>query len=206
MAFLEIDPKNNKTVILGGLRVWRTKNDGVSWKAVSKVLDGSAISAIDISAVDPKFMWVGTENGGLFRSQDGGDTWSPNLSSPILPGYAITRIYSKPTDHKNFSSVTANFGASHAYKSLDGGSNWLDIDRGRLPDVPHHSIVIPASSPETVYVCNDAGVFVSTDGGGDWQNLTRNLPNVQIVDLVYHETDKTLMAATYGRSIWRLKV
>ena len=84
------------------------------------------------------------------------------------------------------------------------------MDRHRplvaFPDVPHHSITIPASSPDTIYICNDAGLFVSMDAGDNWQNVTRNLPNVQIVDLVYHEADKTLTAATYGRSIWRLKV
>jgi hypothetical protein len=55
-------------------------------------------------------------------------------------------------------------------------------------------------------VCSDCGVFVSTDAGGDWKNLTRNLPNVPMVDLVYHERDRTLTAASYGRSLWRLKI
>jgi photosystem II stability/assembly factor-like uncharacterized protein len=206
MAFLEIHPQDRNTVFLGGLRVWRTKNDANSWKAVSPILDGSPITAIDIAPADPKHIYVGTENGGLFRSQNGGDSWSSNLSSSVLPGYMITRIFSSPVDHRTVYLVTGNFGASHVFKSLDGGSTWNDLDRGRLPDVPHHAIAIPASSPDRVYVCNDAGVFVSMDGGGDWQNVTRNLPNVQIVDLVYHEIDKTLTAATYGRSIWRLKV
>jgi photosystem II stability/assembly factor-like uncharacterized protein len=206
MAFLEIDPKDRKKVVLGGLRVWRTVDDGDTWEGVSEILDGSPISAIDISAADPRFIYVGTENGGFFRSRDGGDTWTPNLSSSTLPGYVITRIYSKPTDRKVVYLVTGNFGTSHAYKSIDGGDSWVDIDRGRLPDVPHHSVAIPAARPQTVFICNDAGVFVSDNEGGDWRNLTRNLPNVQIVDIVYHEADKTLTAATYGRSIWRLKV
>ena len=61
-------------------------------------------------------------------------------------------------------------------------------------------------SPSTVYIASDVGVFVSTDGGAAWKNLTRNLPTVPIVDLVHHERDATLSAATYGRSIWRIKV
>ena len=62
MAFLEINPQNQNTVFLGGLQVWRTKNDEKSWKAVSPMLDGSAISALDIAVANPKHIYVGTEN------------------------------------------------------------------------------------------------------------------------------------------------
>jgi hypothetical protein len=57
-----------------------------------------------------------------------------------------------------------------------------------------------------VYVGNDAGVFVLDSAAGTWMNLTKNLPNAMVVDLVYHEKDAALSAATYGRSIWRLKL
>jgi hypothetical protein len=80
------------------------------------------------------------------------------------------------------------------------------MDRGQLPDVAHHAVVVPSTAPDTVYVCNDVGVFVSFDSGQTWRTLTRNLPNVMVVDLVHHLTSNALIAATYGRSIWRLKV
>jgi hypothetical protein len=50
------------------------------------------------------------------------------------------------------------------------------------------------------------GVFVSPDFGNTWHNLTGNLPNVSIIDIVYHDGDNTLSAATYGRGIWRIKI
>ena len=71
--------------------------------------------------------------------------------------------------------------------------------------MPHHAIAIPNEKPRTVFVASDAGVFVSTNAGGSWNDLTRNLPNVQIVDLVYHDRDQTLLAASYGRGLWRIK-
>jgi photosystem II stability/assembly factor-like uncharacterized protein len=101
-------------------------------------------------------------------------------------------------------ATVANFGSPHVFRSQDGGITWQAVDHGQLPDVPHHGIAIPVAHPSHVYVCNDAGVFVSHDDGGSWQNLSRNLPNVPVVDIVYHQTDATLTAATYGRSIWRL--
>lgn len=103
-------------------------------------------------------------------------------------------------------ATVANFGNRHVFRSADGGLHWIDIDRGELPNAPFHSIATPAVHPKRVYVCGDAGVFVSDDQGATWANLTGNLPHVMVVDLVYHETDRTLTAATYARSTWRLEV
>ena len=57
-----------------------------------------------------------------------------------------------------------------------------------------------------VYTGNDAGVFVLDTTTGGWSNLTNNLPNAMVIDLVYQEKEKSLFAATYGRSIWRLNM
>jgi len=103
-------------------------------------------------------------------------------------------------------ATVANFGHSHVFRSKDGGLTWQDVDKGQLPDVPHHVAVIRADEPDKVYAGNDAGVFVLDTVSGIWRNLTRNLPNAMVVDLVYHDKDGTLSAATYGRSIWRLKL
>jgi photosystem II stability/assembly factor-like uncharacterized protein len=206
MVFLEFDPKDSRTVFAGGLRVWRTKDDGNKWLAVSPVLDGSPISAVEIAQADSNVVYVGTENGGIYRSLNGGNSWSGDLASPVLPGFTITRLLTSPTNAQIVYATVANFNARHVFRSKDGGQTWMDIDRGQLPDVPHHAIAIPRAKPMTLYVCSDAGVYVSTDAGDSWKSLTRNLPTVPIVDLVYHEADGTLTAASYGRSLWRLKV
>jgi photosystem II stability/assembly factor-like uncharacterized protein len=103
-------------------------------------------------------------------------------------------------------ATLANFGNSHVFRSPDGGSTWIDIDGGKLPDVPHHALLIRPDAPEELYVCNDAGVFVTKDKGKKWRNVTSNLPNVMVIDIVYQERTRALLAATYGRSIWRLKL
>jgi photosystem II stability/assembly factor-like uncharacterized protein len=206
MAFLEFDPNDSRTVFCGGLRVWRTRDDGANWQDVSPVLDGSPISAVEIAQANSKIVFVGTEKGGIYRSTDGGNTWSEDLASPVLPGFTITRILTGPANAQSVYVTVANFHASHVFRSKDSGTTWEDIDRGQLPDVPHHAVAIPRARPATVYVCSDAGVYVSTDSGDNWRTLTRNLPTVPIVDLVYHEIDGTLTAASYGRSVWRLKV
>jgi photosystem II stability/assembly factor-like uncharacterized protein len=204
MVFLDMDPNDSRTIFAGGLRVWRTRTAGGNWTGVSDVLDESPITAVEI-ARDSRTIYIGTEKGGIFRSDDGGDSWSGDLSGPVI-GYTVTRLFAKPDNPDIVYATIANFGASHLFRSKDRGRTWSDIDQGRLPDVPHHAIAIPTSKPATLYVSSDAGVFVSNNAGGTWKNLTRNLPTVPIVDLVYHEADRTLTAASYGRSLWRLRV
>jgi photosystem II stability/assembly factor-like uncharacterized protein len=150
-------------------------------------------------------IYVGTENGGIFRSADGGNSWSGDLSGPV-PGRTVTRLLTSPTNADLVYATVASSKVSHVFRSKDSGQTWTDIDQGRLPDVPHHAIAIAKKKPSTLYVCNDAGVYVSTDAGLNWKNLTRNLPNVSIVDLIYHDADRTLTAASYGRSLWRLAI
>jgi photosystem II stability/assembly factor-like uncharacterized protein len=206
MVFLSMDVRNRRTVVTGSRRVWKTTNDGDTWRAVSGVLDGSDITAIEIARADSARIHVGTENGGFFRSLDGGATWSGNLASTVLPGRTVTRLESRPDDADVIYATVANFGNRHVFRSADGGLTWTDIDRGELPDAPFHSIAVPTAHPERIYVCGDAGMFVSHNEGGAWENLTGNLPNVMVIDLVFHESDRTLTAATYGRSFWRLQV
>src|SRR4029077_12096784 len=68
MCYIALDPHNANTVFTGSKRVWRTKDDGNTWKPVSPILDDSTISAIEIAPSDSMRIYVGTENGGFFRS------------------------------------------------------------------------------------------------------------------------------------------
>src|SRR5437763_4093427 len=206
MCFIAMDPVDSKTLFTGSTRVWKTTSDGDTWTPVSTSLDDSPISAIEIATANRKRIYVGTENGGLFRSSDGGATWSPNISSSVLPGHTITRIESHPNDANLLYVTVANFGHAHLFRSHDGGLTWEDADKGQLPDVPHHAALIRADDLNKVYVGNDAGVFVLDVAAGIWMNLTKNLPNAMVIDLVFQEKDKALFAATYGRSIWRIKL
>ena len=206
MVFVTLDPNNSQIVFTGSCRMWRTKNDGDSWRPVSPIFDGSPISAIEVAPANSNVVYAGTENGGFFRSTDGGNSWSGNLAGGLLPGRVITRAESHPTDAKRVLITIGGERNSHLFESKDSGANWNDLDCGRLPKAPHHAVVIPPDDPQSIFVCSDAGVHHSPDFGQTWTSLNRNLPNVMVVDLVYHQGQRTLIAATYGRSIWRIRV
>ncbi|MCI0508190.1 MAG: exo-alpha-sialidase, partial [Gammaproteobacteria bacterium] len=196
MAFTAMNPDDPDELFTGSKRVWRTRNRGNSWKAVSSYLDNSPIYAIEVAEAATNQIYVGTTNGGFFRSLDSGDSWSANLASAELPGKIITRIESSPDDGNLLYATIGGFNNAHVFQSMDGGLTWKDIDRGKLPDVPHNAVVVQSDNPDRVYVANDVGVFASMNRGKSWQRLTRNLPNVPVVDLVYHQGDGTLTAAT----------
>ena len=128
------------------------------------------------------------------------------MAGTLMMDRTITRIETSPGDANLVFVVTANSDGSHVFQSSDGGGTWVDVDRGRLPNVPHHVAVIPPDAPTSLYVGSDAGVYFSPDLGNTWTNITRNLPNAMVIDPVYHRRDGTLTAETYGRSMWRIKI
>ncbi len=204
MVFIAMDPNDGDTLFTGSQRMWRTRDGGDTWQPVSGAFDGGDITAIAVARSDSAVVYAATENGGFFRSVDGGDTWEGNLAGGTLPGVTITRIAVKPNNANLVMVTVANSGSSHVFRSDNGGDTWRDMDRGVLPDAPFHAIAIPASKPRTVFACGDAGVYASGNLGKTWRNLTGSLPTTLMVDLVYQDQDRTLSVATYGRSIWRV--
>jgi photosystem II stability/assembly factor-like uncharacterized protein len=203
MVYIAFDPNDSETFYTGNQCLYRTRNDGVSWDKLTPVLDGSPISAIELAGPSSKTIYVATENGSFFRSLDNAATWSANLASGALPGVMITRIAAQPGAPNTVYVTCANVGNRHVFCSRDAGSTWSDIDGGKLPDVPHHALQVRPDKPAELWVCSDAGVFFTADGGLSWRNATSNLPYVMVVDMVFHRTSKTLLVATYGRSLWK---
>ncbi|MFN7925146.1 MAG: hypothetical protein U0Q16_33925 [Bryobacteraceae bacterium] len=223
------DSEDPRMVFAGSTRVWKTVDDGESWSAVSDHLDGSAITALDVASKNPLMVYAATEEGGVFRSTDAGNSWSENLAGPELPRRVITGIQAHPDDESHvlltFAAVPdhAPWGApdakdefvfekyAHVYASLDGGLTWTSADpKQQCPDVPHHGLAFETRPPYRVFVANDAGVWAGswdeTLKNYHWENFTGNLPRQMVTDVVYHAGTHSLTASTYGRGIWRLQL
>lgn len=216
MAVLQIEPgrrKGKKKLWLGTSRLWETQTDGSSWKPVSPTFDGSAISAIECAPANPQVLYAGTSQGKIFRSADGGASWSGNLANASIPQRLITRISTHP---KKASYVVATVAASgvpgtsleggapyaHVFESDDMGVTWRTLDG--LPDVVYNALAFETREPYRLFVGGDSGVWMHD--GMRWASIAGNLPNVVVSDLIFHHDDQYLYAATFGRGMWRLKV
>jgi len=230
IAVMAIDPTSTarvKTIWVGSERLWRTSNYGGTWYPGSPFLDGTAISAIEIAPANPEVIFVGTAKGFIYRSRDGGQTWSGNLSGPEIPMRLVSQIRTHPKSAEKLVATVAGTGVvsrliphsrhyaaamtaeetttpiNHVFYSEDGGASWRAIDGPEMPDVPYHSAAFESHSPYRLFVANDCGVWMTEDLR-HWADISATLPNVVVTSLVYHYDDRMLTAATYGRGIWRL--
>jgi photosystem II stability/assembly factor-like uncharacterized protein len=89
----------------------------------------------------------------------------------------------------------------HVYVTINAGTSWSDIT-SNLPDFPVDTIRLD-STGSVIFLGTDFGVFASIDSGATWLTVGTGLPNVPVYDLAF-AADGTLLAATYGRSAWRL--
>ena len=106
---------------------------------------------------------MSTDPGGIYRSGDGGDTWSGNVSPTALQGIAVTRLATHPQQPLLLYATFAAADGLYVFASPDGGDNWRDIDGGKLPKAPLRALAVRADQPDAVYVRGDAGIFLLPD-------------------------------------------
>jgi len=166
------------------------------------------ITAIGESPITADVVFVGTDDGNLQRTTDGGGTWT-NLTDrlPGLPyrtyvsGVEVSvvdgRVYASFDGHRNDDY------AAHVYTSDDLGDSWRRITTG-LPAWSVNRIKEHPRTPDLLFAANEVGVYVSVDRGQTWQRLTANMPTVPVDDIEIHPRDNDLILGTHGRSIWIL--
>jgi len=180
--------------------------DGEVTVAMARPCGFGVIFTIELSPLDPKEIWVGTDSGLVQLTRDGGTTWKDVTpkgvpawakvaaldASPLEPGTAYAAV-----DGHRLDDFTP-----HVYRTRDHGASWTDISSGLPRD--RFTTVVRADTLRKglLYAGTDAGVFVSFDDGGTWQPLQQNLPTAWVGDLAVHGSD--LVAATQGRGLWVL--
>jgi hypothetical protein len=130
----------------------------------------------------------------------------------------VTRVAVDPTDaetvYVTYSGYRNGDNDAHILRSTDAGAHWVNIS-GNLPDAPTQDVVVDPANKNRLFVASDVGVFtanVARSGspakGSDikWYQLGRGLPAAPVNDIRFHAPTRTLYAATYGRSIWSLRV
>jgi len=210
---------------LGAQVLFRSLDDGKHWDVVSPDLSGrvegagpcddpsladtrrcgfGVIYCIAPSPLDTAVVWVGTDDGFVKATSDGGAHWR-DVTPPRLPAWGrVVSIDLSPLDPR-VAYVAVDLHRIDrfeplAYATRDGGRTWRTISRG-LPADEFTSIVrCDRRQAGLLYAGTNRGVWVSFDDGGAWQPLSKGLPTAWVRDLLQHQDD--LIAATQGHAIW----
>jgi photosystem II stability/assembly factor-like uncharacterized protein len=166
-----------------GSGLFKTTDGGDSWTEITrnKGLPEGTVGKIGVtvSGADPNRVWaiVENENGGVFRSDDAGRSWSLVNSERRLRQRAwyYTHIYADPQDRETVYVLNTGF-----YRSVDGGKTYSSI---RVPHGDNHALWIDPNAPNRMINGNDGGANVSYNGGVTWTRQ-ENQPTAQM----YHAT------------------
>jgi hypothetical protein len=232
-APIHISPHDPDTVYWGGNVLFKSMDQGYSWEIISpdlttndpaKLLDSGGeiyndntaaefhctILTIGESPLRAGVLWVGTDDGNVQVSRDGGTNWT-NIKDNI-PGLPAETWIAK-IDASNHDPGTAyiavdnhrlNDFTPHVYRCTGFGSACEDLSAGLPQDDYVKVIREDPKNPNLLYVGMDRGLFASWDRGATWVDIRNNLPRVSVRDIKIHPRDNDLIVATHGRGAWIL--
>jgi photosystem II stability/assembly factor-like uncharacterized protein len=202
---LTMDLNSPNTLFVGTTRVFRT-TDGcaTAWVASSQTLVGS-IKGIAVAESDSNRVYACTDGGHVYRSDDNGATSPWTDVSTGLPSAAVTDVVVAHNNRDRVAATVGGTGTGHVFLSTNGGTAWTNIT-GNLPDVAVSAFVFDPVNANTFYVGTDVGVFRTTDSGTTWQAFDNGIPNVPVTDLHVDRPASLLIAATFGRGMYKVSI
>lgn len=200
--------------------VHRSFDRGDTWEIISPDLTsegdkgsfvnvGGNISYGNLSALAESskrfgLIYAGTDEGWMWVTKNSGMNWI-RLDNGIPGNKWVTRI--EPGLHNEahvfatFTGFRENDTKAYVYKSIDYGQTWHSI-KGNLPDECMNVIRQDPKNPDLLFVGSDFGIYVSLDGGKNWDALGVMMPNVPAYDICIQPRENDLIVGTYGRSVW----
>ncbi|MGH9327724.1 MAG: WD40/YVTN/BNR-like repeat-containing protein [Terriglobia bacterium] len=217
-------PENGNVLYYGAQFLLETSDAGRDWRRISPDLtvranlparampdgktssDWAAISAIGPSPLSAGVIWIGTDDGLLQVTRDGGTSWQRATIPALRPFDIISMIKASPSNPAEAyvvmdRHVWGDF-RPYVYRTDDYGHTWTAIASG-IPDGSFVRVV--QADPKRqglLYAGTENGVYVSFNDGEEWQSLQLNLPTAAVRDLTIRDGD--LVAATFGRAFWIL--
>ena len=219
IAPIILDPNNDKRMYAGGASLWASNDVSTGipvWRAIKGALPpdqyGNAIyvSSIAVAPGDANSVWVGYTNGAAYRTSNAlatVPTWV--LVRSVLPNSwgQVSSIYISPTSPQrvtiSLSGYASGLTAKNVLRTVDAGTNWSDIS-GNLPKSVAYTVVEHPTNPNSLYVGTDTGIYATTDGI-TWSASNDGPALVPVFMLKWYD-NSTLLAATYGRGVWRVTV
>jgi hypothetical protein len=202
-----------------------TTNDSTTCLAgTHRMLTAVAAGGPKVDGVGSQVIYAGDELGHVYVTANANGApaaWTDTTPlTQTAPSWGYFPISSIVVDSSDATGATAyltvqgfNNGAGHVFKTTNMGATWTNISgdptKTGIPDAPADSIAIDPSSPGTVYVGTDVGVYVTSDNGANWAEYGPTtgagvLPNVPVtkLDAIDNGTVHKLRASTYGRGMW----
>lgn len=226
IMFSPLDPNIMYTV---SQHVWKTTNDGQTWKKISpdltyadpetlgptggiitKDMNGpeiyATVFALAPSNHDVNTIWAGSDDGKVHITRNGGKKWT-DITPKDLPKYSRISII----DESKFNPGTLYLAANryqvddrepYVFKTTNYGKTWTKIIDGISSGHFARAIREDLQKPGLLYLATEHGVYVSFNDGAKWQSLQLNLPDTPIRDLVLKNDDVVL--GSHGRGFWIL--
>jgi photosystem II stability/assembly factor-like uncharacterized protein len=225
------------TVYLGGNRLFISKDFGSTWTRTADLTrsinrdtlvmmgvknrdirlsrnDGDAISeitAIAESPLDAKILWVGTDDGNVQVSTDGGANWTEvgrhftGVPDGQYIGEIVASAASKGTAIVAIDAHRDGDFAPYLVRTTDLGKTWTLVTSG-LPrdDASIRSLTEYPGRANVLFAGTERALYVTHDSGAQWTRLRANLPTTRYDDILVHPRTKDLVLGTHGRSIWVL--
>jgi hypothetical protein len=208
-----ISPHNPDVFYLGSNVLHRSVNRGDDFKAISKDLTAGGrkgdvafgtLTTISESPKQPNLLYVGSDDGRIHRSKNGGVDWD-RLDDGLPQNLWVSRIAAGKHDanvvYATLNGYRSDHFGSHVYKSIDMGDTWVKIGN-YLPNEAVNVILEDPSNPQLLFVGTDHGLYVSMDGGKKFAGMSNGLPAVAVHDLVIQKKAKDLIVGTHGRSLY----
>jgi photosystem II stability/assembly factor-like uncharacterized protein len=168
------------------------------------------ITALSVSEKSEQVIWVGTEDGNLQVTRDGGQNWTNVISADGLPkgvyvSYINASSAAEGTAYATFDGHRNGDFAIYVFRTDDYGKTWQKITNG-LPD-NHGTAQVVREDPynrNLLFAGTEFGLFVSFDRGDNWSALKLNFPSVIVDDITVERRSHDLILATHGRAFWVL--
>jgi len=231
-APLVASPHDGRVVYLGGNVLFRSADFGKTWAAVSPDLTandksrqkdaggpvafentGAEYYATIISVAESPLragtIWVGTDDGNLQVTADGGKSWT-NLTKNVpgvAPNSPVSHVEPSRADaetaYVSFDRHMLDDFRPYVFKTTDGGRSFRNVT-GNLPARAHVWVVREdPKNPRLIYAGTELGLYASYTGGNEWVFLgLKNLPHVAVHDIAVHPRENDLVLGTHGRSVW----
>ncbi len=187
---------------------------GKVWPAGSVALNVSTTALSNIVSLDESpllegLIWVGTDDGLVQVTEDGGKNWRKIEQFPGVPQYTyVSDVFASPRD-ANAVFVTLNNWQRGDYKpyivkSADRGRTWTNIT-GNLPDRHDvYSVIQDHVNGDLLFAGTEFGLFFTVDGGQNWAQLKGGMPSIQVRDMTVQRRESDLVIATFGRGFYIL--